>query len=332
MKTVTIVGAGIVGLTSAWRLAQHGWQVTVFDKREAVAEASWAAAGMLAPGGEIDSNTALAKMALHSLSMYPVFVRTLEVESGVTIEYRDCGAVEVAFDDKELSELTAKAARQAVGGIQSEPCRYRDWAARSYPSDATVDPLSINAALLAACRARGVVLREHEPVTEVLPNGSGVRTAEGDFPSDRVLIAAGAWSSTLMPGLPEVHPVRGHLLYFELEPGVLKTIVRNGHTYVFQRESGGVIAGSSMEHVGYDRTVDPAVAEDIHRRAARLVPELAGVKPLDCWNGLRPATDAGPIIGRVGDTNIWTAYGHFRNGILLGPETAQTISDQFGEG
>ncbi len=332
MKSVIIAGAGIIGLASAWRLAQRGWNVTVFDPREPVSEASWAAAGMLAPGGEIDSNANLAKMALRSLGMYPEFVRSLEEDSDVSIEYTSCGAMEVAFDDAGLAALNAKAERQAAIGIVSEPCRYRDWAGRRYLADAVVDPLSINEALVTACRARGVTIREHEAVTEVLPHGPVVRTLHGEYTADRVLIAAGAWSTTLMADLPLVYPVRGHLLYFEMEPGLLNTIVRSGHTYVFQREAGGVIAGSSMEHAGFDRTVDPAVAEDIHKRAAKLVPELADAKPADCWNGLRPATDVGPVLGRVGDTNVWTAYGHFRNGILLTPDTAQIIADQFGPG
>jgi glycine oxidase len=329
MKTVTVAGAGIIGLTSAWRLAQHGWHVTVFDAREALAEASWAAAGMLAPGGEIDSNASLAQMALRSLALYPEFVRDLEEDSGLSIEYRQCGAVEVAIDDVQSRALTEKAARQAAIGIQSEPCRYREWNARSYPADAIVDPLSINDALLAACRARGVVIREHEPVTEVLRNGAGVRTLHGQYESGRVLIAAGAWSSKLYSGLPRVYPVKGHLLHFEMEPGLLTRIVRSGHTYVLQRESGGVVAGSSMQDAGFDRAIDHAIASDIHTRAAKLVPELAAAKPVDCWTGLRPATDVGPVIGRLGDTNIWTAYGHFRNGILLAPDTCRTIAREF---
>lgn len=330
MKTVTIAGAGIIGLASAWRLAQRGWSVRIFDRREAAGEASWAAAGMLAPGGEIDSNAALAKMALRSLAMYPEFVRDLEEGSGLSVELRQCGAIEVAFDEACNNALADKAERQDAIGIVSEPCRYRNWNARHYPGDAIVDPLSINEALQAACRERGVEIHEHEPVAEILPNGSGVRTSVGDYLSDRVLIAAGAWSSSLLPGLPRVYPVRGHLVYFEMEPGLLPTIVRSGHTYILQRESGGVVAGSSMEDAGFDRTVDTAIVEDIHKRAAQLVPQLADAKPIDAWNGLRPATDVGPVIGRVAATNIWTAYGHFRNGILLAPDTAQTIASEFG--
>jgi glycine oxidase len=332
MKSLTIAGAGIIGLASAWRLAQRGWQVTVFDRREAAREASWAAAGMLAPGGEFDSNGALAETALRSMSLYPEFVRGIEEESELTVEYRQCGAIEVAFDETQAKALTARAAHQAAIGIASEPCQYLGSRARRYPADAMIDPLSINEALLAACRSRGVTIREHEPVTEVLANGSGVRTGRGEYLSDRVLIAAGAWSSGLFPGLPRVRPVRGHLLCFEMEPGLLTTIVRSGHTYVLQREAGGMIAGSSMEEAGFDRTPDAAIAADIHKRAAKLVPALDDAKPSDCWTGLRPASDAGPVVGRFGDTNIWTAYGHFRNGILLAPVTAQTIADEFGMG
>jgi glycine oxidase len=116
-----------------------------------------------------------------------------------------------------------------------------------------------------------------------------------------------------------------------MEPGLLATIVRSGDTYVFQRESGGIVAGSSTEDAGYDRTLDAAIVDDIHKRAAKLLPALAGVKPVDSWNGLRPATDGGPVLGRMDGTNIWTAYGHFRNGILLAPDTSQTIADGFGE-
>ena len=332
MKSVTIAGAGIIGLASAWRLAQRGWQVTVFDRREAVREASWAAAGMLAPGGEIDSDAALAETALRSMSMYPEFIRGIEEESELTVEYRQCGAIEVAFNESEASALSVKAAYQSAIGIASEPCDYRGYAARRYPADAMADPLSINEALLAACRSRGVAIREHEAVIEVVANGSGVRTGRGEYFSDRVLIAAGAWSSALFSGLPRVRPVRGHLLCFEMEPGLLTTIVRSGNTYVLQREAGGLIAGSSMEEAGFNRTPDAAIAADIHKRAAQLVPALADRQPSDCWTGLRPASDAGPVVGRFGDTNIWTAYGHFRNGILLAPITAEAIADDFGTG
>ncbi|HVV46610.1 MAG TPA: FAD-dependent oxidoreductase, partial [Bryobacteraceae bacterium] len=281
------------------------------------------AAGMLAPGGEIDASTdpEFTRMALASLDLYPEFVRDLEEDSEFSLEYRRCGAIDLAATEE-------KAALHATFGIQSSPCVFRGRPARHYPNDAVVDPLSINDALRAVCRRYRIDLREHEPVTELLPNG--VRTAQGDYPADRIVVAAGAWSSTLLPGLPRSYPVRGHLVSFDLSPGLLPSIVRDGHTYLVQRENGSIIAGSSMEDAGFDRAICQPIVEDIRRRAADLVPELAGVEPSNCWTGLRPASDTGPVIRRIPGANIWAAYGHFRNGILLAPYTCRTLADEIG--
>jgi glycine oxidase len=325
MRNAVIAGAGIIGLTTAWRLARQGWQVTVFDRREALHEASWAAAGMLAPGGEIDASTdpAFVRLALASLDLYPEFVRDLEEDSECSLEYRRCGAIDLAASEE-------KAALHAGFGIHSAPCLFRGRPARHYPNDAVVDPLSINDALRAVCRRYRVAIREHEPVTELLPNG--VRTSRGEYAADCVVVAAGAWSSELLPGLPRSYPVRGHLISFDLAPGLLPSIVRDGQTYLIQRENGSIIAGSSMEDAGFDRAIHPPIVEDIRRRAAELVPELAGLEPATCWTGLRPATGCGPVIRRVENTNIWAAYGHFRNGILLAPWTCHTLAEQIGPG
>lgn len=323
MKNIAIAGAGIIGLTTAWRLARQGWQVTVFDRREALHEASWAAAGMLAPGGEIDAATdpEFVRMALASLELYPEFVRDLEEDSEFSLEYRRCGAIDLAATEE-------KAALHATFGIHSSPCLFRGRPARHYPNDAVVDPLSINDALRAVCRRYRIQVREQEPVTELLPNG--VRTAKGDYRADRIVIAAGAWSSTLLPGLPRSWPVRGHLISFDLAPGLLPAIIRDGQTYLVQRENGTIIAGSSMEDAGFDRAICQPIVDDIRRRAADLVPELADAEPSNCWTGLRPASDTGPVIRRVPGANIWAAYGHFRNGILLAPYTCRTLADEIG--
>src|SRR6185312_7930526 len=195
MRKAAIIGAGIIGLTTAWRLARRGWQVTVFDRREVLHEASWAAAGMLAPGGEIDATTdpALVRMALASLDLYPEFVRDLEEDSECSLEFRCCGAIDLAATEE-------KAALHAALGIQSSPCLFRGRPARHYPNDAVVDPLSINDALRVVCRRFRIDVREHEPVTELLADG--VRTAQRDYSADCIVVAAGAWSSELLPALP----------------------------------------------------------------------------------------------------------------------------------
>jgi glycine oxidase len=296
--------------------------VQVFDKGYAAGEASWAGAGMLAPGGEFESDSPLARMALRSLALYPEFIAQLKEESGAEIDYRECGAIEV-------DPAGDKADRQAAAGIRSEACEYLGMPARFYPGDALVDPRQVTRALLIACRSHGVEIHENEPVTRICESGRGVVTSRGKCESSGVLIAAGAWSSGLFPGLRATRPVRGHLIAYQMAPGFLGPTVRRDKTYVMQRASGMVIAGTSTEEVGFDRTLDEAVLADIERRAGDLVPELRSLKPVERWNGFRPAISGeGPMIGQIGDGPVFAAFGHYRNGILLAPETARMVLEQ----
>src|ERR1700728_6001 len=198
-----VTGAGIIGLSCAWRLARCKIPVTVFDAGPVGGEASWAGAGMLAPGGEMDRASPLTEMSVHSLAMYPGFVEALREDSGVAIDYQRCGALELAFDDSEAAELERRAARQSTGGIPSEsPRRHGSVAARFYPDDALVNPRDIMAALHAACLRAGGLIHEQESVTGIFPDGSGVRTERGSYQDEGVLIAAGAWSSDLAANFP----------------------------------------------------------------------------------------------------------------------------------
>ena len=326
-----VAGAGIIGLSCAWRLARCKIPVTVFDAREAGGEASWAGAGMLAPGGEMDRASPLTEMSVHSLAMYPDFVEALREASGVPIDYQRCGAVELALDDREAEELEKRAAGQSAIGIRSESAKHEgSVAARFYPDDALVNPRDIIAALRTACLHSGVSIHEWEPVVEILPDGSGVRTVRASYRDDGVLISAGAWSSGLVHGfsLPKAMPVRGHLIAWRARAGMLGTILRHENTYLLQRGTGSLIAGASTEHVGFDRTIDDGVVQSIHNRALRLMPLLAGMNPVERWLGFRPGIEGGvPAIGRIEGTAVWMAFGHYRNGILLAPDTARRIEE-----
>jgi glycine oxidase len=190
----------------------------------------------------------------------------------------------------------------------------------SHPDDGIVDPAALLRALHCACEKRNVRIAR-EQVTSVEPR---------DYTA--VVIAAGAWSGQVHVNdvaLPAVVPIKGHLIGFQLEPGALGPTRRLGETYVLQRSNGFLIAGSNEQDIGFDRTVDAAICEDIHRRAAQLFPPLEHATPMKRWIGFRPQSATGdPHIGRVEGTNVWLAYGHYRNGILLTPVTAQRISDE----
>ncbi len=343
---VIIAGAGVIGSSIAWRLAQHRLQVLLLDAGRFGGEASSAAAGMLAPGGEIGQPSAANELALEGLRLYPAYVAELEEESGLHIDFQRLGAIEVALSRQEWADLQARAERQAGFGIPSGvltateirkhlPLARQDIAgALFYPEDAVVDPRDLLAALRQACLARGVEVREGTRVTGISPRRDSVRveTAAGVLEAAAAVLAAGAWSSDIpVEGvtLSRAYPVRGHLVGYRLEPHSLGPVLRWGHTYVLQRTGGFTIAGSSSEQVGFDRTIDPKALLDIHSRASTIIPALAECQPVESWLGFRPAVDSGaPVLGRAPDTALWLAYGHYRNGILMAPSTAHRIAHE----
>jgi glycine oxidase len=322
-----IVGGGVIGLSIARRLQSCGANVTVFDACRMGSGASWAAAGMLAPGGEFEEHSDWSKAAIRSLKLYPDFVRQLEEASGVPIDFRVCGAFELAYSETDALRIQARAANQGSAGIYSEQfpasrvpgIRAGACAAQYYPYDAVVNPRELLHALRMAAQRAGVKFREHSPIRQLAAND----------PYEVTVLAAGAWSSGIDSPvrIPETKPVRGHLVAFDEYTGLCDSIVRHDHTYLLRRAGNVIVAGSSTEDAGFERTVDGSIAADIARRAGDLIPALAGSNYV-AWNGLRPASDSGPVMQRVEGSNLWLAYGHYRNGILLAPYTAETIAGE----
>ena len=345
-----VIGAGIIGASIAWKLSRGGLRVILLDAGTMGGEASWAGAGMLAPGGEVEARDVWSDLALESLLLYPEFVAQLQSESGVSIDYLCCGGVEVAFDEAEWRVLARRAEFQQTLGIRStwlgtpalrDKIRVFDRPAAGalfYPGDAIVDPRDIMRALRGACCAAGVEIREGWRAAGLRVSSGSIRVENqsGDsLTAASAILSAGAWSSEIavsgvaIPPLPAAFPVKGHLMGYQLEPQSLGPILRHGHTYLLQRSSGFTIAGTSTEHAGFNRSIDGGVIQDITSRACDLLPWLRGRQPVTTWNGFRPGADSpGPVIRRVEDSGLWLAYGHYRNGILLSPVTAQLVSEE----
>ncbi len=320
-------------------------------------EASMAAAGMLAPGGEAHGASPWARSAIEAREMYAAFVAELKGASGLEIDFRECGAVEIASSDAvwtglervlpaqrslgiEVREISEAEARELAPSLHPGSLR-----ALYYPDDAIVDPTHVNAALQAALKRDGATLLEGERVEAVEADGDGYRirgeaaaAGRASIWAQSVVLAAGAWSSQI--ALPEraalrsprrqALPVRGHLVECLRTPGTIGPIVRENHLYILQRGRGDVLAGSIEERVGFDRTVNPAAVENILERTNRLLPGL--FEPLSetsAWLGFRPGIEGeGPELRRLPDERIWLAYGHYRNGILLAPHTAEFLSKE----
>jgi glycine/D-amino acid oxidase-like deaminating enzyme len=325
---VIIAGGGVMGASIAWRLARNHLRVLLCDARTIGSEASSAAAGMLAPGGEFDDPSML-DLATRSLASYPDFIRSIEADSGLPIEFRQTSALEIVLtgaaplSSDQLRALVPLVRRDAIGAIY-------------YPNEAIIDPAALMRSLRAACLARGVCIQEESPVKSISATASGVQVS--NHTARFAVLAAGAWSSSIAItidrepySIPRTFPIKGHLLGYRLPAGSLATTIRHDHTYILQRADGFTIAGSSTEDAGFDRTIDPTIVSDLTARAGALVPALRDLKPESVWIGFRPATTAPtPHIGRLHSSRLWLAYGHYRNGILLAPATCDRICREIG--
>ncbi len=344
--SIAVIGGGIIGLSIAWRLAQKGFRTTVIEQNSLGGEASWAGAGMLAPGGEIDQPSSLASLAIESRQLYGEFVRELETASGLAIDYQECGGLDLAYSPEEWEELHARAGRQSALGIESKPLTPKQvstfWpriqpdklaGARFYPGDAIVNPREVVLALASACRQRGVEVRQNCAAERIAINDNSVEVHTGRErkPFSAAVIAAGAWSSSInvtgAPPQPLAEPVKGHIIGYHQPEQTCNTIVRHGHTYLLQRSNGLLIAGASVEHAGFDRQIDPARIATLAAEAAFILPHLSETEPTETWIGFRPGSDL-LHIGRWHSEKLYLAYGHFRNGILLAPVTADRIASE----
>ncbi|MCW5963690.1 MAG: FAD-dependent oxidoreductase [Bryobacterales bacterium] len=359
LERVAVIGAGIVGASIAWRLAQCGFSVTVYDAGAFAGEASAAGAGMLSPGGEANQLADWARDTVEARAMYPDFVAELQDESEHRIDFRACGAIDLALDSTDWDALQRRRTVQEALGIQVEGISRAEvrrlapalstavtrgeFSALWFANDAVVNPRDVTRALSLLLPRAGVAIREHCPVAACTWQGNHfeVRSATAGplSEADAVVMAAGAWSSTIdftqesltgMPGLPlprKSVPIRGHLIQCEQPPGTLGPIVRHRHLYVFQRRSGSMVAGSNEELVGFDRTPNLEAVNQIHGHTEQLLPGLFPPLSDTHWLGFRPGIGgSGPEVRQFGRLPLWLAYGHYRNGILLAPHTAQRIA------
>jgi glycine/D-amino acid oxidase-like deaminating enzyme len=187
-------------------------------------------------------------------------------------------------------------------------------AARWFPGEAVVDPRHVCTALLSACRGLGVEVRENDAVTEC---------------RGPMVVAAGAWASQIpgLEGAPQAFPVKGHLLGYHCMKESMPPIVRHGHHYALQRANGFTIFGSDEEPHARDTVPDPHRVQALTKAAAALLPRLLDRPPDEVWAGLRPGSATGePVVEQMPGKDVWLAYGHFRNGILLAPVTARLIT------
>lgn len=339
-RDVLIVGGGAIGLATALELALRGLSVTVLS-RNFEGAALHAAAGMLAPQAEGLLLGPMLELCLRSRALYPEWTRKLESLTDMDCEYWPCGILAPRYgpesnslhcwphiqddstwcDRSTLDSLQAGLGKDVTGG---------SW----FPQDGQVNNQALAGVLYAAVQELGVAIQEGVTVTKILHNDAqvtGVETSAGVYRAERYVLASGAWAGELL-SIPVV-PRKGQMLSVHAgSTQPLQHVLFGQEIYIVPRQSGRIVIGATIEAVGFAPHNTAAGVQQLLSAAIRLFPSLKDWALERCWWGFRPATpDELPILGPSPYDNLALATGHYRNGILLTPITAQLIADWVSE-
>jgi glycine oxidase len=340
---VLVIGGGVIGCSVAWGAAVRGFRVTVIERGTPGAAATSAAAGMLSPLGETDIGSPLGSLARASYDSYADFAARILGATGIDVEWRECGKLHVATSEAEENRLDVLLAAGRHDGLERlssaearsfEPSLSPDVrAALLITRDARVDNRRLGHAVWHAAASEGVRFRLGRNAQAVALSATGdhrVRLDDGSFvDAGALVIAAGAWSGTIT-GLPPapVTPVRGQM--FAVSSALIRRTVHAHGCYLIARDDGRTLVGATVEHVGFTRGPTPAGIRRLLDAAIRVVPAIGSLHLLETWAGYRPGTpDDLPVLGEDPDVpRLFWATGHYRNGILLAPITAERIGAQ----
>ncbi len=323
---VVIVGAGAVGCLSALSLAERGWRVTLIDQGQMGQESSWAGGGILFPLLPWHYAEPVNRLALAGAARYATLTERLLADTGIDPQYHRCGMhILPDFDQgKALRWCTTHdlSAELKDGGL---------W----LPQVAQARNPRLMQALRGQMKIGGIELVEHVAL-DPLPTATGRlstwRTRAGHmFEADAFVLTAGAWSQHLLGPHAlslQIKPMRGQMLLYQLPPDVLPHIVYREDFYLIPRLDGHILAGSTVEDVGFDKSTTAAVAAELAAKAISLLPQLANVSVLKHWSGLRPGSpDNVPVIARhPAFDNLYLNAGHFRYGVTMAPASAEILT------
>jgi glycine oxidase len=340
-----LAGGGVIGAAIAFELSRAGLQVGVFDAQEPGREASWASAGIISPAPEGPGMIPLVPLSKASAALYPNFIRAVEELSGHEVGYRPDGAVEV-FCEGDIREeistllavyhgvglraeaLTEERARQLEPGLTEE---LRGGILR--PDESSVDNRELTQATLEAVRRGGVDVFARNPATGIWREGGrckGLLLTNERVEALWTIIAAGCFSARIAGVAPyaPVSPTKGQMVVLRHEKVKIEHVLWSENVYLVPRNDGRILGGSTVERVGFDRTVTAGGLKKIINGAIELVPALQNARIEETWAGLRPdSPDHLPILGPTDLDGLIIATGHFRSGILLAPLTASLVCE-----
>ena len=348
---VLIIGAGIIGCSLAESLAAEGLSVTVLERGLIGREASWAAAGMLAPQSEMSEPGPYMDFCLESKRLYRDVVERIRDRTGVDPQYRTEGMFYLTLTEEDERTVADRVRWQRRIGLdaqmlgadeirEAEPNATAEFRSSAYfPEDHQLDSRLMTRGYAVAAKQQGALLLEYSPVLGLLTESDrviGVELPSEKWFADRVVLAGGCWSG-LLAGLTRpvpTYPVKGQMLLLETASPLFDHTLHGPDVYLVPRHDGRVVVGATEEHEsGFDKSVQAGAVTELLGRAFELVPALRHAKLIDSWAGLRPGTpDRRPVIGPGGLEGLVLATGHFRNGILLAPITARLITAYIASG
>jgi glycine oxidase len=354
MSSILIIGGGVIGLTLAREFRKKGFtKIKILEKGSVGQESSFAAAGMLAPQAETDRADAFFDFCYESNKLYPLLSEELLNETGIDIELDQSGTLYVAFNENDIDEIRQRYKWQTEAGLKVEHLTAREThrlepfispeslESLFFPNDWQVENRKLLEALQKYTELNGIEIIERTEVkTLITENGKikGVATLENkDYFADTVILATGAWTS-LIKGedltLPKVKPIRGQMISFHTAKRLFKRVIYSPRGYLVPRKLGRILAGATVEDVGFEDRTTRSGIEFVQDHAAEISPSLAGLPLDESWSGLRPfATDGLPLLGEVAEAeNLFIATAHYRNGILLAPLTAKVLAEKILDG
>lgn len=338
---IVVIGAGVAGLAIGWRLAEAGQEVTVLERAQPGAGATWASAGMLAVTAEsLETSTDEYDFAKYSNSLWPNFAKNLEALSGRPIGYSVTGALILAEDATAMAQLERRAAGLGLELVDSARARKLAPLATGEiaggiwsPEDAIVDNRVLGLVLAIALEKAGGRLVANEAVVRIERRegcAAVAHTPYGLYHADAFILAAGAWSGMLEETVAPITPVKGQMILLTPPPGVWppESVVWGAGIYAVPRGQALAI-GATVEEAGFDTAITDDARDSLHQAAARLMPDLKRWIVSDQWAGLRPrAPDGLPMLGPTSVEGLWLASGQYRNGILFAPAVAENVAGQ----
>lgn len=342
MSDVIIIGGGIIGMLTARELHNADADVLVIERGPLGGESSWAGGGIISPLYPWRYSDPVNRLAEISKTIYPGLAQQLQQESGIDCELITSGLLFTDLEEQQQAESWARAwsvkletitDKQQIQQIEPQVSAGIEsglW----LPDIMQIRNPKLVKAMKGGFDVLGIRYFEHTPVQELIQDAGvirGVKTATDTYTADKVIIASGAWSAGFIKGEKNVavEPVKGQMIMFRGEPGLIRRMVLSSGHYIIPRKDGRVLAGSTLERTGFDKTVTDVATVELRRAAIAIIPALGDMEIERQWAGLRPGTEQGiPYICMHPDVEgLYINAGHYRNGVVLGAASAKLMAE-----